>query len=314
VPAMKVVVTGAGGQLGQDVVDALSGRVPPGGRRCALLGPEGPRTSGVDVVAADHRSLAVEDRYAVLTTLDELRPDVVIHAAAYTAVDACETDADRAFQVNALGTRHVAEGCEAVGAHLVYVSTDYVFDGTSTRPYLEWDQPNPRSVYGLSKLGGEQECPVGATVVRTSWVCGARGANMVKTALRLADGDGPMRFVDDQRGSPTFTADLAAALVTLATDRRPGTYHVTNQGETTWFGFVQAIVAARGGDPGRVEAIATAELVPPRPASRPAFSVLDNAALRLTGLPLLPDWQDGLERLLRFLLDAEGSSARVGAA
>lgn len=311
---MKVVVTGAGGQLGQDVVDALSGRVPPGGRRCALLGPKGPRPSGVDVVAADHEALAVEDRYAVLSTLDELRPDVVIHTAAYTAVDACETDPDRAFQVNALGTRHVAEACEAVGAHLVYVSSDYVFDGTSTRPYLEWDQPNPRSVYGLSKLGGEKECPPGATVVRTSWVCGAGGANMVKTALRLADGDSPMRFVDDQRGSPTFTADLAAALVTLATDRRPGIYHVTNQGETTWFGFVRAVVAAGGGDPGRVEAIATADLVPPRPASRPAFSVLDNAALRLTGLPLLPDWQDGLERLVRFLLEAEGSAARVGAA
>ncbi len=310
---MRVVVTGAGGQLGRDVVDALSGVVPPGGRRCALLGPEGPRSSDVDVVVADHRLLAVEDRSAVLHALDELRPDVVVHAAAFTAVDACEADPDRAFRVNTLGTRHVAEACEATGAHMVYLSTDYVFDGTSTRPYREWDRPNPLSVYGQSKLGGEQECPPGATVVRTSWVCGARGANMVKTALRLADGDGPIRFVDDQRGSPTSTADLGPALATLATDRRPGTYHVTNQGDTTWFGFVQAVVAARGGDPGRVEAIATADLDPPRPAPRPAFSVLDNAALRLTGLPLLPDWQDGMERLVRYLGETAGS-ARAGAA
>lgn len=308
-------MTGAGGQLGRDLVDALGGTVPPAGRRCGLLGPEGDRlAAGLDVVPADHRRLAVEDRAAVLGAVDALRPDVVVHAAAWTAVDACEADPDRAFQVNAVGTRHVAEACDAVGAHLVYVSTDYVFDGTSDRPYVEWDRPAPRSVYGRSKLGGEQECPPGATVVRTSWVCGARGANMVKTALRLAAGDGPLRFVDDQHGSPTFAADLAAALVTLATDRRPGVYHVTNQGHTTWFGFVQAVLAAAGGDPGRVEPIATADLRPPRPAPRPASSVLDNAVLRLAGMPLLPDWQDALERLVRFLQEDAGAPGEAGAA
>lgn len=314
---MRVLVTGAGGQVGGDLVDALGGTVPPAGRRCALPGPEGDRPSArrdLDVVAADHRGLAVEDRAAVLGAVHALRPDVVVHAAAWTAVDACEADPDQAFRVNALGTRHVAEACEAVGAHLVYLSTDYVFDGTSDRPYVEWDRPAPRSVYGRSKLGGEQECPPGATVVRTSWVCGARGANMVKTALRLAGGDGPLRFVDDQHGSPTFAADLAAALVTLATDRRPGVYHVTNQGRTTWFGFVRAVLAAAGADPGRVEPVATADLDPPRPAPRPANSVLDNAALRLAGLPLLPDWQDALERLVGHLLAGEGSPGRPGAA
>ena len=124
---------------------------------------------------------------------------------------------------------------------------------------------------------------------------------MVKTVLRLAAGDGPLRFVDDQHGCPTFTADLAAAVVTLAVDRRPGIFHVTNQGATTWFGFVRAVVAAAGDDPGRVEPIATADLDPPRPAPRPANSVLDNAALRLGGLPLLPPWEDGLERLVKEL-------------
>jgi dTDP-4-dehydrorhamnose reductase len=294
---VRVLVTGAGGQLGTDLVAALSGEVPTAGRRRALLGPEGPG-NGVDVIGADHARLPVEDRPAVLEAVLALRPQVVVHAAAWTAVDACEADPDRAFQTNALGTRHVAEAAAIVGAHLVYLSTDYVFDGTSPHPYLEWDETNPLSVYGRSKLAGERECPPGATVVRTSWVCGAYGNNMVKTALRLAAGDGPLRFVDDQHGSPTFTADLAAAIVTLGLDRRPGTFHVTNTGTTTWFGFVQAVLKSAGQDAGRVEPISTAELDPPRPAPRPANSVLDNAALRLCGLPLLPDWQDALGRLV----------------
>ncbi len=304
---LRVLVTGAGGQLGHDVAVALGGQVPPGGRRARLFGPDGAVPSGVDVVAAAHRDLAVEDRTAVLAAVDGLRPDVVVHAAAWTAVDACEGDPDRAFSVNALGTRHLAEAASRVGAHLVYVSTDYVFDGTSPDPYREWDPTGPLSVYGRSKLGGERECPPGSTIVRTSWVCGANGANMVKTALRLAAGEGPLRFVDDQHGCPTFTADLAAAIVTLALDRRPGVFHVTNQGPTTWFAFVRAVLAAAGHDPGRVEPVATADLVPPRPAPRPANSVLDNAALRLSGLPLLPPWEDGLERLLR-VLSAPGSA------
>ncbi len=308
---MRVLVTGAGGQLGKDLVTALAGEVPPGGRRHALLAPEGCGAPAgrravraghrVDVTGTDHASLPVEARAEVLEAVLSLRPHVVVHAGAWTAVDACEGDPDRAFEVNALGTRHVAEAVHLVGAHLVYLSTDYVFDGTSTRPYVEWDEPHPLSVYGRSKLGGERECPPEATVVRTSWVCGASGTNMVKTALRLAEGDGALRFVDDQRGSPTFTADLAAAIVTLALDRRPGTYHVTNTGVTTWFGFVRAVLAAAGHDAARVEPISTAQLDPPRPAPRPANSVLDNAALRLGGLPLLPDWQDGLARLVEVL-------------
>jgi dTDP-4-dehydrorhamnose reductase len=295
---VRILVTGAGGQLGHDLVAAFSGAVPAGGRRRALLGPEGPADVRAEVVGADHAALPVDDRAAVLGAVEGLRPDVIVHAAAYTAVDACETDRDRAFAVNAMGTRHVAEAAGRHGAHLVYISTDYVFDGTAERPYVEWDRPDPRSVYGASKLGGELECPPTATIVRTSWVCGAHGANMAKTVLRLGSGDGPLRFVDDQRGSPTFTADLAPAVVTLAQDRRPGVHHVTNAGETTWFGFARAVLAASGGDPGRVEPIATADLDPPRPAPRPANSVLDNAALRLAGLPALPEWTDGLDRLL----------------
>jgi len=297
---VRVLVTGAGGGLGSDLVAAFAGNVPRGGRRRALFGPEGPGP-GVEVVGLTHAELAVERRATVLEALDAIRPDVVVHAAAWTAVDACESDPDRAYLVNALGTRHVAEAAARSGAHLVYVSTDYVFDGTASRPYVEWDVPAPRSVYGWSKLGGERECPPGATIVRTSWVCGATGSNMVKTVLRLASEPGRLSFVDDQRGCPTFTADLAAAIVTLALDRRPGVHHVTNQGAVSWYEFVQGVLAASGHDPGRVRPVSTAELVPPRPAPRPANSVLDNAALRLGGLPLLPEWWDGLQRLLAAL-------------
>jgi dTDP-4-dehydrorhamnose reductase len=298
-PGMRVLVTGADGQLGRDLLDALAGRVPAGGRRCSLWAPEGP-LPGLDyeVLGTDIGTMRVDDRDAVQYLFHAFRPDLVLHGGALTAVDGCERDVDLAYAVNAIGTRHVAEAATAVGAHLLYVSTDYVFDGTSARSYREWDIPNPKSVYGASKLAGEHECPPGSTIVRTSWVCGAHGANIVKTALRLAAEVETLRFVDDQHGSPTFTSDLAAAIVTLGTDRRPGIFHVTNAGATTWCGLVRATLAAAGADPSRVEAITTAELDPPQVAPRPANSVLDNMALRLQGFPLLPDWQDGVVRLV----------------
>jgi dTDP-4-dehydrorhamnose reductase len=299
---VRILITGAEGQLGRDLRDALAGRVPTAGRRCALLGPEGPRP-GLDheVLATDIDSMRVDDRDAVLATFTDFRPELVLHGGALTAVDLCETEIDTAYAVNAIGTRHVAEAAALVGAHMVYVSTDYVFDGSASRPYREWDTPCPTSVYGASKLAGERECRPGTTIVRTSWLCGAHGANMVKTALRLAEGEGVLRFVDDQHGSPTFTADLAPAVVTLGLDRRPGIFHVTNGGATTWWGFVRAVLAEAGADPERVRPIRTAELDPPLVAPRPDYSVLDNMALRLSGLPALPDWGDGLARLVRAL-------------
>jgi dTDP-4-dehydrorhamnose reductase len=304
---MRVLVTGADGQLGRDLLDALDGRVPVGGRRCSLFAPEGP-LSGLDydVLATDIGNMRVDDRAAVQHVVRSFQPELVLHVGAITAVESCETEVELAYAVNAVGTRNVAEAAASVGAHLLYVSTDYVFDGTSPRPYREWDAPNPQSVYGASKLAGERECPPGSTIVRTSWVCGAHGANMVKTALRLAEGEGELHFVDDQQGSPTFTADLAPAIVTLGTDRRPGIFHVTNSGATTWWGLVRATLEAVGGDPERVDAIRTADLNPPLLAPRPANSVLDNMAIRLSGLPLLPDWQDGLIRLVT-ALRAEGA-------
>ncbi len=298
----RVLVTGAGGQLGHDLVVALSGEVPDGALKGdACTGRLGDRPA-VDVVAAPREVLDVTRREDVLAAISALRPQIVIHAAAFTNVDGCELDPDRAFSVNALGTRHVAEAARRYGAHLVVVSTDYVFDGTASRPYVEWDQTRPLSVYGLSKLGTEHEAGESATIVRTSWVSGAHGKNMVKTALAMSQSDGPLRFVDDQRGRPTFTADLAGAILVLADSRLSGLFHVTNDGEATWCDLVRVVVSATGGDPGRVEPISTAQLDPPRPATRPAYSVLDNAAMRLSGLPALPHWEDALERLVRVLL------------
>ena len=277
---MRVLITGAGGQLGHDLLRAFTGH---------------------EAVGTTHGQLDVADRDAVLATITELRPDAVVHAGAWTDVDGCETDPDRAFRVNALGTRHVVEGARLAGARVCYLSTDYVFDGTGDRPWVEWDAPAPLSVYGRSKLGGERELDPGATVVRTSWVCGAHGRNFVKTILRAAAERDELTVVDDQHGCPTFTSDLAGAIVRLVVARLPGTFHVTNQGATTWFDFARAIVAAAGFDPAKVRPIATADLHPPRPAPRPANSVLDNAALRLSGIPLLPDWHEPLDRLLKEL-------------
>ncbi len=298
---MKVVVTGAGGQVGHDLIEALEGRAESAASAESVLGPWGAGSARPEVVAADRGVLDVTDRDRVMRFLVEVRPDVVVHAAAWTDVDGCEVNPDRAFAVNALGTRNVAEAANEVGAHVCYISTDYVFDGRSERPYVEWDEPNPISVYGRSKLGGERELFPGSTIVRTSWVCGASGRNIVRTVLARATTPAAMAFVDDQHGCPTFAEDLSQVVARLAAERRPGTFHVTNQGPTTWYGFARAILEAAGLDPDLVKPISTSELDPPRPAPRPMFSVLDNASLRLSGIGLLADWHEPLARLVRVL-------------
>jgi dTDP-4-dehydrorhamnose reductase len=222
-----------------------------------------------------------------------------VHPAAFTAVDRCESEAETAYRVNVLGTRHVAEAARRTDARMLYVSTDYVFDGTKPAPYLEWDEPHPMSVYGKTKLAGERELDPGATVVRTSWVCGFHGANMVKTVLRLAGERDTLTFVDDQRGHPTFAGDLALMIHRLVVERRPGTFHVTNQGAVSWYEFARAVLEAAGQDPERVKPISTAEY--PLPAPRPANSVLDNAALRLSGVPLLRDFREPLAEVVAHL-------------
>jgi dTDP-4-dehydrorhamnose reductase len=278
---MRVLVTGAGGQVGREIVEALSPH---------------------EVIACGHAELDAGDRDSALAVITSSRPDAIVHCAAWTNVDGCEEDPDHAFRDNALGNRNVMEAARRVGAYVVVLSTDYVFDGEKESAYHEWDTPNPISVYGESKLAGEFEIDPECAVVRTSWVCGQHGSNAVKTILRLAQQKGTMRFVTDQRGSPTIVSDLVVTLRSFVVDRLPGTWHVTNQGALTWYEFARVVVAAAGDDPGRVEPIKTAEMNPPRAATRPANSELDNRALRLAGRPLLPHYRDSLDRLVKELL------------
>ncbi|MCP4085370.1 MAG: dTDP-4-dehydrorhamnose reductase [Actinomycetia bacterium] len=278
---MRVLITGAGGQLGTDLQLAFASD---------------------EVVALSRAELDLADRDQVLGAICSVSPDIVVNAGAWTAVDDCESDPDRAFAVNALGPRWVADAARRVDAHVVHISTDYVFDGEKVDPYVEWDTPNPRSVYGRSKLGGELELAgSGHTIVRTAWVVGEHGNNMLKTVLRLIESHPSLSFVDDQRGCPTFTDDLALMIRRLAAGRMPGVFHVTNQGAVSWYEFVREVLIAAGESPDRVQPIATHELDPPRPAPRPANSVLDNAALRLSGVELLPDFRERLGEVVERL-------------
>jgi dTDP-4-dehydrorhamnose reductase len=283
---MRVLITGAGGQLGHDLQRAFAD------------------DTHHEVVPCTRDELDLASRDSVLQAITTVAPDVVVHAGAWTNVDGCETEPDQAWRVNALGTRHVADASRVVAARVVYVSTDYVFDGRASTPYTEWSAVGPLSMYGRSKLGGERELSPSDTIVRTSWVCGVHGANFVKTMLRLAGERDTLTVVDDQHGCPTFTPDLAAAIKLLVVHRLPGVFHATNQGATTWFAFARAIFAAAGLDAERVQPISTAELQPARPAPRPAYSVLDNAALRLSDLPMLPDWHEPLERMVKELVSS----------
>jgi dTDP-4-dehydrorhamnose reductase len=279
---MKILVTGAKGQLGTELMQVIAAR-------------------GDDGVGIDIDTVDITQREIVHDVFAQIRPDAVINCAAWTAVDACEDDPDKALTANGVAVRWVAEACDAIDAHLVHVSTDYVFDGTKPTPYVETDVPNPQSVYGTTKLAGEAEAlAIGtrAAVVRTSWVCGFHGNNMVKSVHKLAQERDSLSFVSDQIGHPTFTSDLAPLLHTAATDRLAGIFHGTNQGAVSWYEFVREIVRLMGRDPSMVHAITTAELQPPRPAKRPANSVLDNKALRDLGYAPTRDFREPLAELL----------------
>ena len=280
---VKILVTGAAGQLGREIVEA------------AIAAQH-------DVSGLSRAQLDVTDAQAVHAAVSRERPDVIVHAAAWTAVDACEGDRDKAFLFNGTATHHVVRAAREVGAQVVYLSTDYVFDGMKPTPYVETDTPRPQSVYGASKLAGEQAVDLSLdTVVRIAWVCGYHGANMVKTILRIAAQQDTLTFVDDQIGNPTMADDAARMIVQLAGERRRGTWHVTNQGVVSWYEFTREVLLAAGLDPARVQPVKTRDLLPPRPASRPANSVLDNRALRDAGIPLLDDFRVPLSRLVKRL-------------
>jgi dTDP-4-dehydrorhamnose reductase len=280
---MRVIVTGAGGQLGTELIQVLVER-------------------GHDAVGLDRQSCDISLPGAALAAVEQHRPDAVINCAAWTKVDAAEAEPDRAYSANAIGSRLMASACAAAGVRLCHLSTDFVFDGTAQAPIDEWQCPRPLGVYGASKLAGEEEvralCP-DHSIVRTSWLYGSNGPNFVLTVLRLAQERGRLSIVDDQRGSPTWTGHLAPALTRLLEGGHRGTFHLTSAGETSWHGLAVEALRLAGLDDVPVDALTTAEY--PTPARRPAFSVLDNRAWRLLGELPLPDWQEGLARYLERL-------------
>jgi dTDP-4-dehydrorhamnose reductase len=279
---MKLLVTGGRGQLGRALV-----------RRAGAHAAE--------VRAPDVDEVDICDPTRVARALASFSPDAVINAAAYTAVDKAETEPDRAYGVNAEGAGMLAQVCAARGVRLLHISTDYVFDGSATRPYREDDPIAPLGVYGASKAAGERAVhAAGGTVVRTSWLFGAGGPSFVHTMLRLAAERPVLRVVADQHGCPAWSDDLADALLALA--RRPAlepTYHFCNAGPTTWHGFATAIVAEarrhRALACERIEAIPTSEF--PTPARRPVYSVLDTARLQALGI-VPPPWTTGLANMI----------------
>lgn len=275
----RILITGADGILGSE----LKRRAP----------------GDAELIAWPRAALDVTDRGAVLRGVLQERPDVVVHCAAMTAVDDCETQPDRAYAVNGIGARYVAEACAAADAWLVHLSTDYVFDGEKETAYIENDPTGPLSVYGQSKLWGEQAVRAVAprhAILRTQWVFGRAGRNFVDTMLELAEAGRDLKVVNDQHGCPTYAGHLAAAIYRIiAADPGPGTYHLSAGGEASWFEFAKEIFRLAGLTP-TLRPCGTAEF--PRPARRPRRGVLRNYHLELTMGDPMPPWQEGLKEYL----------------
>ncbi|SHH58528.1 dTDP-4-dehydrorhamnose reductase [Jatrophihabitans endophyticus] len=279
---MRWLVTGGGGQLATRAVDLLDG-------------------SGDDVVALTSRDLDITDAAAVERAVADVRPDVVLNAAAYTAVDAAETDEATAAAVNEDGPRLLAEALARHGGRLLHVSTDYVFDGAADTPYDIGDPTGPRTAYGRTKLAGEQRVraalPDRSHVVRTAWVYGGPGANFVDTMRRLEGERETVSVVADQLGCPTWARDLAAGLLELGRADVPGgVLHFVNAGQASWHDLAREVFRLVGADPGRVEPTDTASF--PRPAPRPAWSVLSTRAWVAAGLTAPRPWRDALAAYL----------------
>ena len=279
---MKVLVTGASGQLGYDVCLELEKRMIP---FCA------PASKEMDIT----------DREAVLRYMEETRPDAVIHCAAYTKVDLAEDEPEKCWAVNADGTRNIAEGCRKLGSRMLYISTDYVFPGDGDRFYEPTDPVGPENMYGRSKLAGElavQSMLTEYFIVRISWVFGKNGNNFVKTMLRLAESRRELNVVCDQIGSPTYTADLAPLLCDMIQTDRYGIYHATNEGVCSWAEFAETIFELAGKQ-------VTVRPLPTKDysakAMRPLNSRMSKASLVAAMFERLPDWRDALSRYLEEL-------------
>ena len=277
-----LLVLGAKGMLGRDLMGILNSSF-----------------SNEEVIGWDIEEMDIQKEDESITKIEKIRPKIVIHLAAYTDVDGCELNKEKAFSVNAEGTKHVALAASKCRAKMVYLSTDYVFDGDKKEPYLESDSPRPLNVYGLSKLKGEQyvqEWVKDSLIVRTQWLYGPSGKNFVTSILQQARKKAALSIVNDQIGSPTYTADLARAISELIQLDARGIFHAANSDPCTWYAFGQEILKLSGVNQVRVIPISSRELG--RPAARPPYSVLDCQKLkRETGLTMRP-WSEALKDCL----------------
>jgi len=269
---MKVLIVGCLGMLGTDLMESFR--------------------PFHDVIGFDLPEMDISQLEPCLAGVKELRPDVIINAAAFTRVDDCETHEEEAFSVNGYGPGNLAKAAASTGSLLVHYSTDYVFDGAKKEAYEEEDSPNPQSIYGKSKLLGEdlvrRNCP-NYLILRTSWLFGQNGANFIRTMVGAARKDVPLRVVNDQKGSPTYSRDLAAQTRKMIVAGCRSTYHVTNSGCCTWFDLASRALEWAGIKDVSITPVSTSEF--PRPAPRPANSTLANTRLKQEGLPLMRSWQ-----------------------
>ncbi|PEO49415.1 dTDP-4-dehydrorhamnose reductase [Bacillus sp. AFS026049] len=275
---MDIVITGANGQLGRELERQL-------GQFHA-------------VVSLSKNDLDISEKDEVYKKISQLEPQIIIHAAALTSVDQCETDRKKAFEVNSLGTGYVSIAANMVGARVFYISSDYIFDGNKQSPYLEEDVPNPQSIYGMSKWIGEQFVLSinNGTVIRTSWLYGHDGKNFVRTMLELGKKNKEIRVVNDQVGSPTYVNDLVETISYLF-DKKNGIYHVSNAGSCSWYIFAKAIFEKAGFDSNLVKIITTEEFGALAP--RPHFSVLENKALLRENVQIPRQWNEALKEFIR---------------
>lgn len=282
---MKWLITGASGMLGRDVVGELTSR-------------------GETVVGLDRAALDITRPEAVDAAVREHRPDLVVNCAAYTAVDDAETDEARALEINGAGPRLLARACAAHDARMIHVSTDYVFSGEArATPYPEDHPTGPRTAYGRTKLAGEravlEELPGASAVLRTAWLYGVHGSSFVRTMIGLEARRDTLDVVDDQRGQPTWSADVAERIADLGPRLGPdahGVFHATDAGEATWYDLAREVFSLIGADPDRVRPTSSAAF--PRPAPRPAYSALAHGRWQEIGLPLPRDWRSALHEAL----------------